>query len=193
MELIFASQNKHKAQEIKPLIPPSYQLITLDRLNVTGEIPETGDTLEANALQKANFIFDKFRKPCFADDTGLEVEALNGEPGVYSARYAGEKKSFEDNMNKLLRELNGIKNRKAQFKTVICLAGLNGKPLYFEGVLNGSITEDKIGKNGFGYDPVFMPDGYSITLAEMSMEQKNQLSHRAIAVRKFAEYLKNVT
>ena len=192
MELIFASQNRHKIEEIKPLLPPSIKLISLTDKGFTDEIPETSPTLQGNALQKAQFIFDKYHVPCFADDTGLEIEALDGRPGVYSARYAGENKSADDNIQKILAELNGKENRAAAFKTVIALVGFD-KPLFFEGVLKGSITTDKRGSNGFGYDPVFMPEGYSITLAQMSMEEKNKLSHRGNAVRKFAEWLKNYT
>jgi XTP/dITP diphosphohydrolase len=207
VKLLFASQNKHKIEEIRPLLPPSIELLSLTELNFFEDIPETSPTLTGNALQKAQFIFDKFSTllpsggvaGCFADDTGLEIQALDGRPGVYSARYAslnesfgqaGEKKSADDNIQKILQELKGQENRSAEFKTIIALVGF-GKPLLFEGILKGTITKDKRGTNGFGYDPVFMPDGYSITFAEMSLAEKNKLSHRAIAVRKFAEYLKN--
>ena len=190
MQLIFASQNLHKIEEVEPLIPSFYQLLTLPGLKFEGEIPETGNTLEENALQKAQLIYDTFKIPCFADDTGLEVEALNGEPGVYSARYAGEKKSFQDNMDKLLDKLKGKKNRYAEFKTVICLVGF-GEPYYFKGILKGSIAENKRGENGFGYDPIFIPEGYSISMGEMVLEEKNKLSHRSLAVKSFIGFLKD--
>jgi XTP/dITP diphosphohydrolase len=200
MHLLFASQNKHKLEEIKPLLPASVQLLSLAELDYYAEIPETSPTLAGNALQKAQFIFDKFHPllssrgvgGCFADDTGLEVEALHGRPGVYSARYAGEGKSGDDNINKLLKELLDITNRNAEFKTIIALVGM-GKPLFFEGIVKGSITLDKQGRNGFGYDPVFMPEGYSKTFAQMSLEEKNKLSHRSMAMKKFAEYLKKIS
>jgi len=189
LQLLFASQNKHKAEEIKPLLPSSIQLLSLSELGFFEEIPETSPTLAGNALQKAEFIFNKFHIPCFADDTGLEIAALDGRPGVYSARYAGENKSADDNIQKVLGELSGIKNRSAEFKTIIALVGF-GDPLLFEGVVKGMITQDKIGTNGFGYDPIFMPEGYSQTFAQMSLEEKNQLSHRAKAVNNFAAYMK---
>ncbi len=188
MRLVFASQNLHKLEEIKPLLPPSAELVSLADLNFNEEIPETSPTISGNALQKAHYIFDRFNRPCFADDTGLEIEALGGRPGVYSARYSGEGKSAEDNIQKVLQELTGEKNRKANFKTVIALVGL-GEPLLFEGIISGSITEEKRGTNGFGYDPVFLPEGSARTFAQMSMEEKNKLSHRSLAVKKFVEYL----
>ena len=189
MRLLFASQNKHKAEEIRPLLPATIELLSLAELNYADDIPETSPTLAGNALQKAEFIFQKFKIPCFADDTGLEIEALDGRPGVYSARYAGEKKSADDNIEKILGELRGHENRAAVFKTVIALVGVEDKALLFEGIVKGTITKDKRGTHGFGYDPVFMPDGYSVTFAQMDLEEKNKLSHRANAVRKFAEYL----
>jgi XTP/dITP diphosphohydrolase len=188
LQLIFASQNKHKAEEIKALLPSTIELLSLADLNYKDDIPETSPTLAGNALQKAEFIFEKFKAPCFADDTGLEIDALDGRPGVYSARYAGENKSADDNIQKILAELAGVDNRIAKFKTVIALVGM-GKPLFFEGIVQGTITKSKQGTNGFGYDPVFMPDGYSITFAQMNLKEKNKLSHRAHAVNKFAEYL----
>lgn len=199
MRLLFASQNRHKIEEIKPLLPPSVELLSLTDLNYFDEIPETSPTLAGNALQKAEFIFDKFKIPCFADDTGLEIEALNGRPGVYSARYArlnepfgqaGANKSADDNIRKIITELEGIENRSAAFKTIIALVGMSDKPLFFEGIVKGVITKDKRGSNGFGYDPVFMPDGYSLTFAQMSLDEKNKLSHRGNAVKRFAEWLK---
>lgn len=188
MELIFATHNKHKASEIKPLIPSFITLLSLDDVGVFGEIPETGNTIAANALQKARFVNDKLKRNCFADDTGLEVEALNGQPGVYSARYAGEGKSADDNMQKMLLELNGISNRKAVFKTIIA-AIINGKEFLFEGAVNGAIALQKTGQHGFGYDPIFIPDGYNISFAQMTREQKNTISHRSIAVKKFVKFL----
>ncbi|HTA26151.1 MAG TPA: RdgB/HAM1 family non-canonical purine NTP pyrophosphatase [Bacteroidia bacterium] len=190
MRLLFASQNRHKMEEIKPLLPESVELLCLPDLGFTDEIPETAPTLKGNALQKAQFIFDKFKIPCFADDTGLEIAALDGRPGVYSARYAGENKSAGDNIAKVLGELKDIENRSAEFKTVIALVGVGAKPLFFEGVVKGFITKEKQGRNGFGYDPVFMPEGQSRTFAEMSLEEKNKLSHRARAVKVFAEWMK---
>ena len=191
MRLLFASQNRHKIEEIKPLLPPYIEVLSLSEVKYFEEIPETSPTLEGNALQKAQFIFEKFQMPCFADDTGLEIEALEGRPGVYSARYAGEDKSADDNIQKILRELEGVENRSAVFKTVIALVGVSDKPILFEGIVKGSITKDKRGSNGFGYDPVFMPEGYSKTFAQMSLEEKNKLSHRSRAVKKFAEWLGN--
>jgi len=191
LRLLFASQNRHKIEEIKPLLPPYIEVLSLSEVKYFEEIPETSPTLEGNALQKAQFIFEKFQMPCFADDTGLEIEALEGRPGVYSARYAGEDKSADDNIQKILRELEGVENRSAVFKTVIALVGVSDKPILFEGIVKGSITKDKRGSNGFGYDPVFMPEGYSKTFAQMSLEEKNKLSHRSRAVKKFAEWLGN--
>ena len=189
MRLLFASQNKYKIEEIKPLLPPSVELLSLAELNYPDDIPETSPTLEGNALKKAEFIYNKFKMPCFADDTGLEIEALDGRPGVYSARYAGEKKTADDNIEKILSELHGEKNRSAVFKTVIALVGVENEPVFFEGIIKGTITEYKRGDNGFGYDPVFIPEGYPVTFAQMNIEGKNKLSHRANAVKKFAQYL----
>ncbi len=191
MRLVFASQNRHKMEEIKPLLPASIELLCLPDLGFTDEIPETSPTLAGNALQKAQFIFAKFKTPCFADDTGLEIAALDGRPGVYSARYAGENKSADDNIAKVLAELSGIENRNAEFKTVIALVGVGDTPLFFEGVVKGTITREKQGTHGFGYDPVFKPEGYTRTFAEMTLQEKNKLSHRARAVKKFADWVKN--
>lgn len=188
MRLLFASQNRHKLEEIKPLLPASIELLCLPDLGFTDEIPETSPTLSGNALQKAKFILDKFYIPCFADDTGLEIEVLGGKPGVYSARYAGENKSADDNIEKVLLELGDTENRAAVFKTLIALVGM-GETLFFEGVVKGSITKEKRGTNGFGYDPVFLPDGYNRTFAQMTLEEKNELSHRGRAVKMFAEWL----
>jgi len=190
IELVIATHNNHKLGEIKPLIPAPFHLLSLDDVKIFDEIPETADSLEGNAYQKAHFVFSRIHKNCFADDTGLEVDALDGRPGVYSARYAGEGCSYAENNIKLLNELNGIENRKACFRTIICLI-LDGKPYYFEGKVNGTIITELRGNQGFGYDPVFIPDGHSLTYAEMGFEEKNSLSHRAIAVNKLREFLEN--
>ncbi|MDD2411880.1 MAG: non-canonical purine NTP diphosphatase [Bacteroidales bacterium] len=188
-ELVFATQNKHKLEEIQQAINGHFDILSLFDLNYLEEIPETGETLVENALQKANFIYQKYGKDCFADDTGLEIESLNGQPGVYSARYAGNGRSFEDNMNKVLENLHGKTNRKACFKTVIALI-YKGENYFFEGVVNGVITTEKKGKEGFGYDPIFLPDGYSKTFAELSLEEKNKMSHRALASQKLIHFLR---
>ncbi len=191
MEIIFATGNANKAKEAGKILSNTLTVIMPKELGFFEEIPETGDTLEANALEKCNFLWEKFGKTCFADDTGLEVEALNGEPGVYSARYAGEDKSDEANMEKLLAELAKIgegASRAAQFRTVVALI-IEGKKYYFEGILEGEITFEKSGTEGFGYDPIFKPKGYDKTLAQISLEEKNKISHRGIAMRKLAEYL----
>ncbi len=188
MELVFATNNLHKIKEISPLIQNDFHLLSLSDLNFYDEIPETQDSLEGNASQKAQTIFNKFAKNCFADDTGLEIEALDGEPGVYSARYAGEGCSFQDNIDKVLQKMQGINNRKARFRTVISLI-LEGKEYFFEGCVNGKILTEKHGNDGFGYDPIFMPDGFSISFAEMTLEQKNQISHRSIAVGNLVAFL----
>lgn len=188
MRLVFATHNKHKATEVQKIVPDAFEIITLTDLNMLEEIPETGETLQANALIKARFIHQKLGYNCFADDTGLEVEALNKEPGVYSARYAGLAKSDEANMNKLLLNLQSKQNRKARFVTAICLFWLD-EMYVFEGELRGTITAEKAGTNGFGYDPIFMPDGYDITLAQMDAMTKNMISHRGKALRKMADFL----
>jgi XTP/dITP diphosphohydrolase len=189
MRLIFATHNKHKAAEIQKMVSDPFEIITLTDLDIFDEIPETGTTLQGNALIKARFVHQKLGYNCFADDTGLEVVALHGEPGVYSARYAGEAKSDEANMNKLLQALEGKESRSARFVTSICLF-LHDEMFVFEGELKGKIVEEKAGSNGFGYDPVFMPDGYDITLAQMDMFTKNHISHRGKAFQKMAEFLK---
>ena len=190
MKLVFATHNKNKLQEIQLLLPKSIELISLSDLNVTEEIPETADTLKGNALLKAKYVYDNFKLNCFADDSGLEVEVLEGAPGVYSARYAGPAQVAADNMRKLLSNLKGKTNRKACFKTVISLL-LNGSECFFEGKIDGKITNELQGTQGFGYDPVFMPDGYDITFARMEISQKNKISHRALAVNKLVDFLKN--
>ncbi len=189
-KLVFATNNLHKLEEIREVTGSSIELLNLSELGFTGEIPEEADTLEGNAAQKAFYIYDRYSVDCFADDTGLEIDALKGAPGVYSARYAGEKCTFDDNVNKVLRELAGITDRKARFRTVIALVE-NGKLLTFEGMIKGTITTTRKGTGGFGYDPVFMPDGYDKTFAEMTLREKNSISHRALAVEKLIAYLKS--
>lgn len=188
MQLVFASNNKNKIQEIQALVPSNFHILSLDDIGCTEEIPETADTIEGNAILKANYVTNNYGYPCFADDTGLEVEVLNGAPGVYSARYAGEQKSAEDNMNKLLHELHQVSNRKANFKTIICL-NINGSQHLFTGIINGEITTEKIGTNGFGYDPIFIADGTNKTFAELSMQEKASISHRGIAVAQLLAFL----
>ncbi len=180
MRLVFATQNQNKINEIQTMLPPYLQLLSLKDLNYTEELPETHETLHENALEKARFVAGKFNTNCFAEDTGLEVEVLGGAPGVYSARYAGEQKNHTDNINLLLKNLQGKTNRKARFRTVIALI-LNGKEHLFEGIVNGTISETPKGTKGFGYDPVFIADGHSATFAEISIEDKNNISHRARA------------
>ncbi len=189
MQLVFASNNKNKIKEIQLLVPQSIKVLSLEDIGCFEEIPETADTIEGNAIQKANYVTEKYGCNCFADDTGLEVEALNGEPGVYSARYAGEQKDATDNMDKLLNNLKGISNRNAQFKTVIAL-NLNGNQSLFTGIIKGKIIEEKIGSNGFGYDPIFVADGYSQTFAELTIEEKSIISHRGLAVKQLVNFLK---
>jgi XTP/dITP diphosphohydrolase len=188
MEIVFASSNKNKIAEIQALLPEGIHLLGLPEIGCTEEIPETMPTIEGNALQKARYVKEKYGRDCFADDTGLEVQALGGQPGVLSARYAGEQKNAEDNMQLLLKEMKIQKNRKARFRTVISLVH-NNQQINFEGIVDGQILTEKRGAQGFGYDPVFVADGYSLTFAEMDMEEKNKISHRAIAVRKLIEYL----
>jgi len=190
MVLVAATNNQHKISEIRPLIEPDFRILSLAEIGCQEELPETEDTLEGNSLQKAAYVYNNFQLPCFADDTGLEVEALYGAPGVFSARYAGEHKNSEENIALLLKNLSGNPNRKARFRTVITLIGLNGVEK-FEGIVNGTILEEKRGQAGFGYDPVFQPDGYNKTMAEMSLEEKNLISHRGLAIKKLADYLKS--
>lgn len=191
VELVFATNNQHKLKEVQALLDSHFRLLSLTDIGFDEEIPEDFDTLQDNALQKARFIHSRFGYNCFADDTGLEVDALNGEPGVYSARYAGEAKNPHDNILKLLKNLTGIKSRNAKFRTVIALI-LNGKEFLFEGNVQGRIIEVGRGTDGFGYDPVFLPDGYTQTFAEMPLEIKNQISHRGRAVAKLVDFLKTI-
>lgn len=192
MKLVFASNNKNKIQEIQALVHNTIQILSLEEIGCTEDIPETADTIEGNAILKANYVTEKYGYDCFADDTGLEVEALNGAPGVYSARYAGEQKDANDNMDKLLSELKDKTNRKANFKTVIAL-NLNGNQNLFTGIINGKIIEEKIGTNGFGYDPIFVAEGFDKTFAELTMEEKSTISHRGIAVKELILFLQKQT
>jgi len=188
MQLVFASNNVNKIKEIQQLVPNSIQIVSLHDIGCTEEIPETANTIEGNAILKADYVTKKYDLACFADDSGLEVDALNGAPGVYSARYAGEPKNDDNNMNKLLLNLKDIPHRKANFKTVICL-NLNGQQHLFTGIITGKIIDEKIGNNGFGYDPIFVADGYSKTFAELTMEEKSSISHRGIAVKQLVDFL----
>lgn len=188
--LIFATNNKHKVEEVRAALDGIVEIVTLAEAGLSGEIPETADTLQGNALQKAQWVWDRTHTDCFADDTGLEVDALGGAPGVYSARYAGEHCSFDDNINKLLAALEGKSNRSADFRTVICLIE-GGEPKYFEGRVDGQIlTERHSNGEGFGYDPIFMPDRFALSFAEMPLDVKNTISHRGLAVAKLAAHLK---
>ena len=187
-KFVFATNNSHKLEEVTAILGEKVELLSMKDIKCDTDIPETADTLEGNALLKARYIFDNYHLDCFADDTGLEVEALNGAPGVYSARYAGgEGHDAQANMLKLLHELDGKENRKAQFRTAISLI-LDGKEYLFEGVIKGEIIKEKRGDSGFGYDPVFMPEGYDRTFAELGNDIKNQISHRALAVQKLCEF-----
>lgn len=188
MKLCFATNNKNKLKEIQQLIPSSVNLVSLADIGCTEDIPETEPTIEGNSMLKAAYVFDTYKLGCFADDTGLEVDILDGVPGVYSARYAGPEANSEDNIQKLLKELEGKENRSAQFKTIITLISVQEK-IQFEGIVRGTISEAKRGEKGFGYDPIFIPEGYSVSFAEMSLEDKNRISHRAIATKKLIEYL----
>lgn len=189
MTLCFATANKHKLEEVKKMISPTIHLVGLIDLGCTEEVPETTGTIPGNSKQKAEYVFQNYKTACFADDSGLEVEALDGEPGVDSAIYAGPQRSHSDNINLLLSKLGSNISRKARFITVITLINNEGA-FQFEGILNGMIGYEKKGTGGFGYDPVFIPDGYSKTLAEMTMEEKNKISHRSIAIQKLVEFLK---
>lgn len=188
MKLVFATNNKHKLQEVRDILGGSIEVLSLNDIDCHDDIPETGTTLEENALIKARWISEKYGYNCFADDTGLEVEALNGAPGVYSARYAGEECDSQANMNKLLQNLTGENNRNAQFRTVIALI-IDHKEMLFDGVVKGTISESKMGEAGFGYDPIFVPEGYSVSFAQMGSEVKNSISHRYMATQKLSNYL----
>jgi XTP/dITP diphosphohydrolase len=192
MKLVFATNNQHKLKELQQILGDEFQLLSLKDIGCDEEIPENQETLEGNASEKSFFIYNKYGHNCFADDTGLEIEALDGEPGVYSARYAGEEKSADANMEKVLKKMKEIKNRNARFRSVISLV-IDGNERQFEGVVDGKILHEKRGDEGFGYDPVFQPDGYVETFAEMGSGQKNQISHRGRAVQKLVNYLKHRT
>ena len=185
----FATNNLHKLEEVRSVLGSDFRVFSLDEIFCKEELPETGDTLEANAHQKANYIFENYKQTCFADDTGLEVEALQQAPGVYSARYAGPQRNSEHNIDLLLKNLADKKNRKARFRTVICWVS-NKETCYFEGIVEGEIIHERRGSQGFGYDAVFVPTGYAKTFAEMTMEEKNALSHRSRAVSKLVQFLK---
>ena len=188
MTLVFASHNTHKIAEIRAMLPKTITLLGLDDIGCHDDIPETADTIEGNAILKADYVSERFGYNCFADDTGLEVDALNGEPGVYSARYAGDHKNADDNMDRLLDKLEATPNRSAQFKTVIAL-NLNGAQHLFTGIVRGEITRERHGNQGFGYDPIFRADGFRKTFAELTMEEKAAHSHRGKAVRALVEFL----
>lgn len=189
MKLVFATNNKHKLEEVRAIIGDRVEILSLNDIDCHDDIPETADTLQGNALIKARYIHEKYNVDCFADDTGLEVEALDGAPGVYSARYAGEECDSQANMHKLLENLTGENNRKAQFRTVIALI-IKGEEKLFNGIVKGEISREKMGNSGFGYDPIFIPEGFSQSFAQMSSEMKNSISHRYRATEQLSNYLK---
>jgi XTP/dITP diphosphohydrolase len=191
MKLVFATNNKHKLEEMRAILGGKVELLSLADIDCHDDIPETADTLEGNALIKARYIYDKYGCSCFADDTGLEVDALGGEPGVYSARYAGENNDSEANMRKLLQNLTGKSERSAQFRTVIALI-IEGEEFLFDGIVRGRISEERMGSAGFGYDPIFVPDGYEESFAQMAAEQKNAISHRSRAASALNDYLETL-
>ncbi len=197
MKIVFATNNQHKLSEIREILGDKYEVLSLNDIGCHADIPETADTFQGNALQKAQYVFDHYHISCFADDTGLEVDALNGAPGIYSARYAGgEGHDSEANMKKLLAELGENNNRKARFRTVIALILIDGEETItqlFEGIINGKIIHEKRGSEGFGYDPIFQPDGYDHTFAQLGMEIKNKISHRARAVEGLGAFLHQQT
>jgi len=188
MKIVFATNNQNKIKEIQSMLPQTIEIVSLESIGCHEDIPETADTIEGNAIMKANYITQKYGYDCFADDTGLEVEVLNGEPGVFSARYAGEQKSAEDNMEKLLLKLENQTNRNAHFKTVIAL-NYNGEQFLFTGIAKGKITKEKIGNQGFGYDPIFRPDGFQETFAQLDLKVKNAISHRGKATLALLDFL----
>jgi len=191
LKLVFATNNKNKLKEVQAMLT-NFEIVSLANINCFEDIPETANTLEGNAIIKANFVTNSYSLNCFADDTGLEVEALNNEPGVFSARYAGEENNTEANIQKLLKELEDKSNRKAQFRTAIAL-NINEKQYIFEGICKGTILNQKQGESGFGYDPIFMPDGYNKSFAEMNMIEKGAISHRGKAIKKLVTFLNNYT
>jgi len=193
MKLCLATNNAHKVEELQALLGEKFQLQTLNEIGCFDDIPETANTFDGNSLQKAMYVWERFQIDCIADDSGLEVDALNGEPGVFSARYAGtpaagEQVNHAKNIEKLLESLKGIENREAQVRSVITLL-INGEYYFFEGIIRGKITQERHGEKGFGYDPIFMPEGYDRTFAEMTMEEKNPISHRGLAVARMIEFL----
>ena len=190
MKILFATANRNKAIEIQKIVPDGFEILSLKDINCSEEIPETSSTIEGNALQKTNYIVDKFNLNCFSDDTGLEIEALGGEPGVYSARYAGVEKDSEKNMDLVLENMKNCQNRRARFKTVIALY-INGETHFFEGIVNGLIRYERSGDDGFGYDPIFEPENSGKTFGEMTIEEKNKISHRGRAFQKMIEFLKS--
>lgn len=191
ISIVFASNNQNKINEVQQLLPPEINILSLTSIGCVEEIQETALTIEENAILKANYVTEKYGLFCFADDTGLEVEALNGEPGVFSARYAGEQKNANDNMQKLLKNLEKSTHRNAQFKTIICL-NINEEQHLFEGIVKGKIGFEPKGNQGFGYDPIFIPDGYTTTFAEMIIEEKSKISHRGLAVEKLIRFLTSI-
>ncbi len=188
MKILFATNNKHKVNELRQILPPRFELVTMADLNCYDDVEETGSTLEENALIKARYLYSRFGISCFADDTGLEIQALNGAPGVFSARYAGENKDSRENVALVLRELNGESNRKARFRTVIALI-IDGQEHLFEGTVNGKISTEAKGGSGFGYDPIFVPEGYELSFAEMDADTKNSISHRKLATDELVKFL----
>lgn len=191
MKLVFATNNPNKLKEVQEMLSDRIKLVSLKDIGCFEDIPETASTLEGNAKIKADHVTNKYGYDCFADDTGLEVDSLNGEPGVYSARYGGEEKNADKNMDKLLLNLEDKPDRKAQFRTIVTL-NLNGKSYDFEGICKGEIIEERFGAGGFGYDPIFRPNGYDETFAEMSSEEKNKISHRGLAIQKLVSYLNSL-
>ena len=191
LQLVFASSNKNKIKEIQQLVPSDIQILSLEDIGCDVDIPETADTIEGNAILKANYVTKNYGYPCFADDSGLEIDALNGEPGVYSARYAGLQRNDDDNMSKVLANLQNQTNRRANFKTVIAL-NMNDEQHLFTGIINGEIIHEKRGTNGFGYDPIFVAETYDKTFAELSMEEKSAISHRGRAVKQLISFLQNI-
>ena len=188
-KLIFATNNGHKVDEIRHLLDNVYDVCSVGDLNFYDDIPENQATLEGNALEKARFIYQKFGLPCFADDTGLEIDALDGEPGVFSARYAGEEKNSQKNIKKVLEKMQGIDNRRARFRCVIALI-INDNECIFEGIVNGNILYEPVGDGGFGYDAIFEADGYNVSFAQMTLSEKSKISHRGNAIKKLVEFLK---
>ena len=188
MEIVFASNNAHKLEEVRSKLPPHFKVLSLKGVLGDVDIPETGDTLDENASIKSRYVFDRTGKNCFSDDTGLEIAALNGEPGLYSARYAGEDCTFQDNMSKVLHNMRDASDRSACFRTVISLI-LDGEEHFFEGRVDGEILTEEHGDKGFGYDPIFRPDGFEESFAQMTLDQKNKISHRGKAVQKLVEFL----